>query len=149
MGSARGAPTAQGGLNSAMLASLNKEANRSTRKPGLPLPGRVVKKEKVGLASDNIENSLDLRASRGELPKKAHFELSNEEMVNIANGKSPEEEKVSGSAALLDKNKQKLPPKAMPPKKAVAKTAEADSDNKNFGKVPKYLQKYNEEAKQK
>ena len=37
----------------------------------------------------------------------------------------------------------------MPPKKPVVKAAEADVDNKNFGKVPKYLQKYNSEAKQK
>ena len=74
MGSARGAATASGGLNSAMLASLNKEANRATRKSGLPLPGRVKKDRKADEANDNIESALDLRASRGELPKKVNFE---------------------------------------------------------------------------
>ena len=98
-------------------------------------------------ADDEIENALDLRASRGELPKAGAGGnyVQDEEKASIANGKLPEEEAKASEPAPGKTTKQNLPPK-MPPRKPKANPD--PPENKNFGKVPKYLQKYNEEAKQ-
>ena len=74
-----------GGLNSAMLANLNKQNNKVK-----------IERRKSGIgADDEIENALDLRASRGEIPMaatpKQNFE-SDETKAKIANGKLPLEE---------------------------------------------------------
>ena len=102
-------------------------------------------------ADDEIENALDLRASRGELPKPAtplqqnKYE-SDETKAFIANGKLPQEELKNSDSTQGPSRKQNLPPK-MPPKRP--KVNADPTENKNFGKLPKYLQKYNEEAKEK
>jgi phage-related minor tail protein len=109
------------GLNKNMLDNLNKQ-NRL--------------KQRANVKSDQIEAALELRASKGELPKACipvnnrNFE-ANQDMIDIANGKKEEEKKPPAP---------KLPPR-MPSKQT--------NDNKNFGKVPKYLEKYKEEAKAK
>lgn len=105
------------GLNKNMLDNLNKQ-NRYKKK-----------------VEDEIEASLHLRASKGEITKESipvdskKFQPTNEHAVDVANGKKEEEKKPA----------PKLPPR-MP---------KQNNENKNFGKVPKYLQKYQEEAKAK
>ena len=86
-------------------------------------PVKAAKKEEVTAAADPIERELKKRESRGEL-------------------KLPKD----GAGAEEDKENKPAQPKAaapLPPKKAPAPPAKPHE----AGKVPKYLQKYKEEAK--
>ena len=113
-----------------MLANLNKVNKK-----------KVADRRRSGMgADDEIENALDLRASRGDLPQAAasggNFD-QDETKASIANGRLPEEEaKGAFESAPAKMRKQNLPPKMPPPK---PKASAEPADNKNFGKVPKYL----------
>lgn len=111
-----------------MLENLNKE----NRKNSINRP-RTLKNQDF----DEIEDAINTRASRGELKvnKNVRFE-SDQMMADSANGR--EETK---------KPSVKLPPvaSARPPKAASKPVVAAP----NQGKMPKYLEKYKEEAKQK
>ena len=110
-----------------MLATFNKENQKNAINRKNSFNGRPHQKN-----DDEIEKALALRASRGELkvPKNVKFE-SNQEMADKANGKEEQ------------KKPSKPPVAAKPPKVA------APQKQHEAGKVPKYLEKYKEEAKQK
>lgn len=141
------ARTAQRGasLSKDLLASLD-NYNKINDKKG----------PRVDRVADSIEAASHQRRSRGELKPidQKKFKPTQAQIDEANNGMKDKENKPSNANAQVKPNAPRPPTNPQqqrkPPLKGPAQALQAagNDKDKNFGKVPKYLQKYKEEAKE-